>query len=76
MTASLWRHRDFRLLWGGQTVSQTGSQVTIVALPLVAIVVLRASAFQVGLLSAATTGGFCSSRCPPGCWPTGSVSAA
>ena len=38
MTAGLWRHRNFLLLWGGQTASQTGSQVTIVALPLVAIV--------------------------------------
>jgi MFS family permease len=66
VTASLWRHRDFRLLWGGQTVSQTGSQVTIVALPLVAIVVLRASAFQVGLLSAATTGGFLLISLPAG----------
>jgi predicted MFS family arabinose efflux permease len=66
MTAGLWRHRDFRLLWGGQTISQTGSQVTIVALPLVAIVLLRASAFQVGLLSAATTGGFLLISLPAG----------
>jgi predicted MFS family arabinose efflux permease len=51
----LWRHRDFVLLWGGQTVSQIGSQVTILALPLVAIVVLRATTLQVGLLSTATT---------------------
>ena len=51
----LWRHRDFLLLWGGQTVSQIGSQVTVLALPLVAIVVLKASTLQVGLLSAATT---------------------
>jgi MFS family permease len=53
--AGLWRHRDFLLLWGGQAVSQIGSQVTILALPLVAIVVLKATALQVGLLSAATT---------------------
>ncbi|HEX3752155.1 MAG TPA: MFS transporter [Streptosporangiaceae bacterium] len=66
MRAGLWRHRDFRLLWGGQTISQTGSQVTIVALPLVAIVLLRASAFQVGLLSAATTGGFLLISLPAG----------
>jgi hypothetical protein len=36
----LWRHQDFLLLWGGQTVSQVGSQVTILALPLVASVLL------------------------------------
>src|SRR5689334_7119522 len=52
---SLWRHRDFMLLWTGQAVSEIGSAVTIVALPLVAVVLLHASPFQVGLLSAATT---------------------
>lgn len=66
MTPGLWRHRDFLLLWGGQTASQTGSQVTIVALPLVAIVLLRASAFQVGLLSAATTAGYLLVSLPAG----------
>lgn len=52
---TLWRHRDFLLLWGGQTVSEVGSQVTVLALPLVAVVVLRAGALQVGLLAAAQT---------------------
>ncbi len=52
---ALWRHRDFLLLWGGQTVSETGSQITVLAMPLVAVVALRASALQVGLLSAAQT---------------------
>lgn len=52
---TLWRHRDFLLLWGGQTVSEVGSQITVLAIPLVAVVALRASAFEVGLLSAAQT---------------------
>ena len=52
---SLWRHRDFMLLWTGQAISEIGSAVTIVALPLVAVVLLNATVFQVGLLSAATT---------------------
>ena len=43
------------LLWAGQSVSELGSSVTLLALPLTAVVVLRASVFQVGLLSAATT---------------------
>ena len=51
----LWRHRDFLLLWTGQSISELGSAVTVLALPLTAVVVLRASVFQVGLLSAATT---------------------
>jgi MFS family permease len=52
---SLWRHRDFLLLWSGQSVSELGSAVSIVAFPLVAVVLLHASTFQVGLLSAAGT---------------------
>jgi predicted MFS family arabinose efflux permease len=53
--APLLRNRDFLFFWGGQTVSQTGTQVTLLALPLTAIVLLKASAFEVGLLSAADT---------------------
>jgi MFS family permease len=40
------------LLWGGQTVNVTGSQVSQISLPLVALSVLHASAFQVSFLSA------------------------
>ena len=53
--STLWQHRDFLLLWGGQTVSEVGSQITVLAMPLVALVALRASTLQVGLLSAAVT---------------------
>lgn len=49
---SLWRHGDFMKLWTAQTVSMLGSQVTILALPLTAVLLLDASAFQVGLLTA------------------------
>jgi MFS family permease len=51
---SLWRHRNFLLLWSGQTVSEMGSAVTALALPLTAVVVLKASTLQVGLLTAAS----------------------
>lgn len=34
---SLWGHRDFMLFWGGQSVGLIGSQVNVVALPLVAL---------------------------------------
>lgn len=47
----LWRHRDFLLLWGSQSVSQVGTQVSILALPLVAVLTLDASAFEVALLT-------------------------
>jgi Na+/melibiose symporter-like transporter len=65
-STGLWRHRDFLLLWGGQTVSQTGSQVTILALPLVAIVVLHATTFQIGLLSATVTSAYLLFALPAG----------
>jgi MFS family permease len=38
-------------LWSAQTISQFGSQVTVLALPLVAILVLDASAFEVAALT-------------------------
>jgi predicted MFS family arabinose efflux permease len=42
-------------LWAGLTVSQLGSAVGMVALPVVAVVVLRASAFQVSFLAAVSS---------------------
>lgn len=63
---SLWRQRDFILLWSGQTVSEMGSAVTRVALPLVAVVALNASTFEVGLLTAATTLAFAIVALPAG----------
>ncbi|GLZ75522.1 MFS transporter [Actinorhabdospora filicis] len=45
-------HRDFGVLWTGRAISQFGSDVGAVALPLVAVGVLDASAFQIGLLAA------------------------
>lgn len=47
-------HRDFRLLWAGQAVSAVGSQVSKLALPLTAVLYLRATAAEVGLLNAAS----------------------
>ncbi|WP_232700249.1 MFS transporter [Brevibacillus daliensis] len=44
--------KNFFLLWTGQTVSTFGNQITIIALPLVAISFLQASNFIVGMLSA------------------------
>ncbi len=39
-TASLWRHPDFLKLWAGQSISQLGSQVSFLALPLTAVIAL------------------------------------
>ena len=46
----LWRDPDFLRLWSAQTISQLGSQVTLLALPLAAIFVLDASTFEVALV--------------------------
>ncbi|MFJ8435549.1 MFS transporter [Kitasatospora sp. NPDC094019] len=48
------RHRDFRLLWCGETAGKFGASVTGVAMPLIAVSELHASTFQIGLLSAAS----------------------
>ena len=49
---ALWLNGDFLRLWAGETISLFGTQVTVLALPLVAVITLRASAAQVGLLNA------------------------
>jgi hypothetical protein len=43
------------MLWSGQTVSEVGSQITVLTLPLVALPALDATTFEVGLLPAAVT---------------------
>ena len=64
----LLRHRDFRLLWGGETVSELGSQVSLLAIPLVAINTLAATPFQMGALAAASTAAFLAIGLPAGVW--------
>ncbi len=53
-TTPLRRNADFMRLWAAATISAAGSQVTAFAMPITAILVLHAGAFQVGLLMAAT----------------------
>ena len=55
---SLWRHRDFLLLWSGETVSQVGTMVSHLALPLLAATALGATPWEMGLLVAAERGAF------------------
>ena len=66
--ASLWRHHDFRLPWGAETVSQVGSQVTLVALPVLAVTLLDATAWQMGVLTALETAAFLVIGLPAGSW--------
>jgi MFS family permease len=62
------RHHGFRRLWFGQSISELGSQVTTLALPLAAVLVLHASTFQVGLLTTAGFAAFLLVGLPAGAW--------
>lgn len=48
----LWRDRDFARLWLGQSISLIGSQITLLALPLTAVLLLKATPTQMGILTA------------------------
>jgi MFS family permease len=50
---SLWRHRNFLVFWGGESVSLLGSAVSYIAFPLVGALFLHASAVQMGVLAMA-----------------------
>ena len=65
---SLLRHRDFRHLWAAETVSELGTQVTLLALPVVAVTVLDATPLQMGVLSALETAAFLLIGLPAGAW--------
>jgi MFS family permease len=67
-SSSLFASRDFRLLLAGQTTSQLGAQVSGVALPLLAVVTLHATPFEVGMLGAASTIAFAVLGLPAGAW--------
>jgi MFS family permease len=47
----LWRDADFLKLWAGQAVSQIGSWITLVGVPLTAVLLLKATPLQMGILS-------------------------
>jgi MFS family permease len=64
----LWRDHDFLKLWSAETISQFGTQVSQLALPLVAILVLDASAFEVALLGTIEFLPFILFTLPAGVW--------
>lgn len=68
LQVGLLRHRDFRLLWGGGGVSDLGTAISGVVLPLVAVVYLRAGAFAVGALAAAEWAPWLVIALPAGVW--------
>lgn len=49
----LWRDADFLKFWSGESLSMIGTQISFVAVPLLAVTTLDATAFQMGALNAA-----------------------
>lgn len=48
----------FRLLWGGQALSQVGFQFQTLAMPVIAVTLLHATEADMGFLNAANTAAF------------------
>jgi MFS family permease len=65
---SLLRHRDFVKLWTAETISVFGTQVTQLALPLIAALTLNVSPFEFGLLGAIEFLPFILLSLPAGVW--------
>lgn len=54
-SSKLWRHANFLRFWSANIISDFGSGITFLALPIIGAVMLEATAGQMGLLSAAGT---------------------
>ena len=64
----LFHHHDFRQLFLGDTISQLGTQLTMLALPVLAVRVLDADEFQMGLLTFCEFLAFLVIGLPAGAW--------
>jgi MFS family permease len=65
---SVRRNRGFLWLWGGQSISIFGEQFTTLAIPVLAVTLLHAVAWQMGILNAASTAAFLIVGLPAGAW--------
>jgi len=65
---SLWRDRNFMTMWSGQALSQLGAQITELAIPVLAVLLLSATEFEVGVLNAANFAAFLLVGLPAGAW--------
>jgi MFS family permease len=64
----LLRHGDFLKLWSAETISQFGTQVSLLAIPLVAVSILEVSPFEVALLGTVEFLPFVLFSLPIGAW--------
>ena len=67
-SGALWSHRDFMKMWTGQTISQFGSSISQLALPIIAIKLLHASPFAVAALGTVEFLPFLLFTLPAGVW--------
>jgi MFS family permease len=67
-TSSVIRNPDFVRLWIAATISQFGTQISLLALPLVAVTLLGASPFEVALLGTVEFLPFILFSLPAGAW--------
>ena len=67
-SGGLWSHADFLRLWTGQTISEFGSQVSQLAIPWVALVTLKSTAFEVATLGTVQFLPFVLFTLPAGVW--------
>jgi len=65
-----WLGGQFHLLWGSQSLSLIGDQITLIALPLVAVESFHAGPFAVGALGACLRFPFLIIGLPAGVWVT------
>jgi MFS family permease len=66
--ASVVRNPDFVRLWTGETISQFGSQVSTLAIPLIAATLLKVTPFEFGLLGTIEFLPFILLSLPAGVW--------
>src|SRR3546814_2066730 len=65
---SLWRDANFLILWAGQALSQFGAEITGLAIPVLAVLILDATEWEVGILNAAQVAAFLVVGLPAGAW--------
>jgi MFS family permease len=65
---TVWRNQQFLKLWLGGSISSIGSQVTVLALPLIAVLSFNAGPAETGILTAAALAPHLVIGLPAGVW--------